>query len=123
MYHGPFLGIGTLLLSAGIALLMERAWSRWLYLLCACLATGLLLRHIPSVAALYRHYSNPPEGAYIVLSREEFVSILVRYDAPALGFFAAAVLSTVLVFRHFRLARALTVPSSGLPPAAAHVKR
>jgi hypothetical protein len=101
---------GTPLL-AGLGLWRQQAWSRWFFLASALLVALPVVRSIPQTQELYRHFTHPVEGAYVVLTKEEFTGLFAQFFLqPFLVAVAAAVLAA-FVFKHFR--RGLTLPSRG----------
>jgi hypothetical protein len=81
------------------------AWAKWpllgLSLLC--------LIRLPSIAqeviSLYRHYTSPPQGAYIVLSHQQFLDALANLVFAPAAYSVICLASTIWSFIYFKQPR------------------
>jgi hypothetical protein len=80
----------------------KKSWAKWALLGISLLCLIQLPLIAPDVVALYRHYTSPPQGAYIVLSQQQFLEILSSLlFAPALFTFISLA-STIWAFIYFK---------------------
>jgi hypothetical protein len=93
---------GSLILTAGIGLFRERAWSRWLLLTVTCLAGTLLLWQLAGAVNLYQQLSRPTNGEGVTLHPQAFAGFFAHANAPFFGALVLAAVATVFAFRHFR---------------------
>ncbi|MDE1999431.1 MAG: hypothetical protein KGI52_10935 [Burkholderiales bacterium] len=78
------------------------AWAKWTLLGLSLLCLIRLPLIAPDVIGLYRHYTSPPQGAYIVLSHDQFLDAISRLlFAPAL-YTAISLASTIWAFICFK---------------------
>jgi hypothetical protein len=93
-----YLFLAGVFAAAGFGLFRERRWARWPFLAIAFLAVLLAMQATPMAWEAYEHFRSPPEGAYKILSGQEFLDLLAKCYAPSVVSAFVCVFSAVFVF-------------------------